>query len=346
MTYRLPSCQALVVALVFALLVMPLGGCDKKEPEHVRQQRARAAAHAKRQRALLEGKAKPVVDPRGQTGHADSHGHGAKEPPQPLPLEHVDTTKWPKGLRKLTISLVSARPHQAPGLALAVAQHGTPGYDALRMVVRQTTQPKAKRAFVSMLLAEGHMFQPDELLKMGREALLPYLQRAAIDHLAQLKDPYSQKLLQQLAASEKPMADFIAKANRRPGVTFKRAQLATLDGILNAETTQLAKQRLSKINDFELEKGLFGILRIKVARPVLKGLIAKRLAMLALRGDRERLRDYAREQRNPPLVRVAAAQALATSKTPADQKVIAEIAARPKDPLAKVLAQVKPRRRE
>lgn len=345
MTYRLRSCQALVASTVLALVLLPLGGCKEKEPEHVRQARERAAAHAKRQLALKQGKAKPIADRHGQAGHDphghDPHGHGTSTEPQPLPLEHVDTTKWPQGLRALTVSLVSARPHQVPTLALAIAHHGMPGYDALRIVVRQTTQPKTKRAFLSMLLAEGHMFQPDELAKMAREALLPYLQRAAIDHLAQLKDPYSQTLLQQVAASEKPMADFIARANKRPGVSYKRAQLAALDGILNAGTTKLAKERLTQINDFELEKGLFGMLRIKVARPVVKGLIAKRLVMLALRGDRERLRDYARDERNPPLVRVAAAQALITSKQPADQKALAEIAARPKDPLAKVLEQVR-----
>jgi hypothetical protein len=337
----------LLSPLIAALLV---AGCKKKEPEHVIEQRKAAKQRKRRLELIRKGKLKPRRDKRdthapgpgkahdpGRAGHDHAHG---KHKPAALPEEKVDTSAWPKSLKKVLFRLQAASPQTVPALAVAVAQHGHPGYEALRVVVRQKRQPKAKRAFCAMLIAEGHAFKPADLSRMGHEALLPYLQRAAIEQLALLKDRTSQRLLVQLARDEKPMASFIERANKRAGVTFNGEQLKTLDRLLNPKDVDALKKDLMAINTFELEKGLGLILAARGIRPVQRALIAKRLVTMAAKGDRQRLRAYAKGKHHPAILRVGAAQTLMRSRDGADRATLQAIANDPKDPMARTLKRL------
>ena len=208
-----PSRRLLALPVIVLLC---LGGCKKKLPEHEIQKREQEALRKKRRSLIKKGKLKAPTDktPPGHAGHGHGHGHGGHDhddhghdekgkkggPKEPAvkPFNPA-TTKWPKPLKRALFRLLEASPKHVPTLCQQVANYGPMGYDALRAVITQTRQPKAKRALASFLLAEGHMFQPEELAKMGREALLPYLQRAAIDALARLKDKHSQLILARLA---------------------------------------------------------------------------------------------------------------------------------------------------
>lgn len=335
------------------VVALPLSACKKKqEPEHVIEQRKAAEQRKRRLELIRKGKLKRRGDKRDTHAHGpgkplgqhdphghDGHGHGKERPPA-LPEEKVDTSSWPKTLKKVLFRLQKAPPQHVPALAVAVAQHGHKGYEALRVVVRQKREPKAKRAFCAMLIAEGHMFKPDDLARMGHEALLPYLQRAAIDSLAMLKDSHSQRLLSKLAADEKPMAEFIGRANKRPGVRFERKQLELLDRVLNPADIESLKKDLMTIHSFELEKGLGMILRARGIRPVQRALIAKRLVTLAAKGDRQRLRVYAQGKHHPAILRVGAAQTLIRSNDPKDKATIQAIASDAKDPMARTLKRL------
>ena len=341
--------RALFVALLASSLL--LAACKKKEvPEVLRDRQRREAIHKKRLALIKKGKLKPswTRPDNPQAAHGKKKPHRDKSQPHQakgdlpvrtsaLPLEIPDDHKWPKSLKLELLGLLKAPPQRVPALSLKMAYYGPIGYEALRFVVRQTTQPKTKRASCSFLIAQGHMFRPTALARMGREALLPYLQRAAIDTLGELKDKESQALLRDLAEKEKPMARFIAAAMARPGVTFDPAQIQLLDTLLNPKDLAALKKTLLGLSNFELEKGLFMILRSRVSRPTYQALIAKRLVWTAAQGDRERLRDYARGLSNPPILRVGAAQALMASKDPKDQKAIRAILSNPKDPMARSL---------
>ncbi len=338
-----------LLLLASLLMASPLSACKKKhEPEHVIEQRKAAEQRKHRLELIRKGKLKRHKDKRDTHAHGPGkplgqhdHGHDrGKQKPLALPEEKVDTNTWPKTLKKVLFRLQKAPPQHMPALAVAVAQHGHKGYEALRVVVRQKRQPKAKRAFSAMLIAEGHMFKPDDLARMGHEALLPYLQRAAIENLARLKDRYSQRLLGKLANDEKPMASFITGANRRPGVTFTREQLELLDRVLNPKDIAALKKDLLTINTFEVEKGLKRVLRARGIRPLQRALIAKRLVSLATKGDRQRLRAYAQGKHHPPILRVGAAQSLLHSNDPKDKATLQAIAGDTKDPMARTLKRL------
>ena len=127
------------------------------------------------------------------------------------------------------------------------------------------------------------------------------------------------------------MTPFIKRANLRRGLTFSQKQLASLNTILNGANIEVVKKELLAMHDFSLEPGLAMLVRSRVARPTYKALVVKRLVSMAARGDRQRLRTYAKVKRNPPLMRIGAAQALLRSRDPADRSIIKAILDDPKD---------------
>lgn len=328
------------IPLLALLASLTLVGCKKAEvPEHVKQQRAEEKVRKKRKELMKEGKVKHWVG--APHAHEESqHKHGQSAPPRPLPLEDVDDSKWPKQVKVTMLQLKKAHGPAVPGLALKLAQQGPAAFEAMRFLIRQRRQPKHKLAMLAMLLTEANMFRPEALAKMGREPLMPYLQRGAIQRLAWLKDGPSQEKLRQVKVAEKPMAEFIDLSNKQRGPSYDAKQLATLDAVFHGKDSEAIKKTLLTINDFALEEGLFAILHTRGARRVVKGLVAKRLMMLAASGDRRRLREYVAERGHPPLIRVAAAQELLASKAKEDQALLKKLAAEAKDPMAPFLRRL------
>ncbi|MBW2732466.1 MAG: hypothetical protein JRH20_08720, partial [Deltaproteobacteria bacterium] len=324
----------------FCLSVLSLGGCKKEDvPEHVRQQRQTEKTFKKRKELMKKGKLKHWVGaPHAQ--EQGEHTHGQSEPPRPLPLEDLDDSKWPKQVKILTLQVKKAHGPAIPGLALRLAQQGPPAFEAMRFLIRQRRQPKHKLAMLGMLLAEAQMFRPLSLAKLSRDAILPYLQRAAIQRLAWLKDKTSQKELHAVKEAEKPMAEFIEQANRQRGPSYTKEQLATLDAVFHGKDAEAVKKTLHTCNDFALEAGLFAILHTQGARRVVKGLVTKRLVTLASSGDRQRLREYVSVRSHPPLIRVAAAQELLQSKSVDDKALLNKLAADAKEPMAPLLRKL------
>lgn len=347
-----------VLTLSVLSCILSFSACKKKEePEIIKQNRLRQEAKAKRKKLIREGKIEPPdlyklgkkkkIDPHGDHSHA-GHQHGESNEPGAhldpneslLPHEVVDDTKWPNSLKRGLIKLLNASPQEVKKYAIFVANHGRFGYQALRVVIRDRRQSKAKRAFLSFLIADGHMFDPEALSQMGGEVALPYLQRAAIDYLCRLKDPFSQKLIVALKGREKPMAEFIDNANKRPGEKYSRDEMKRLDEILNPDAEEDLKKSLMNLKNLSLERGLFWILNSRVNKPKYKGLVARRMVTLAALGNREKLRAYAKTMNYSPMLRIGAVQELVASKDPEDQAALAVIIKNKKDPIVPTLQRL------
>jgi len=316
--------------LLATIVVAAGGGCEKEEvPEHVQQQRRQRALRAK------GIKAKRPHRPGGLGGHPAAH-HGGKVSDKRR-SERFDDRKWPPAVRRAMLALFDARPPQTPRAAQRLARLGPAAFEALRYVATHPRLARSKRAAVGFLYVAAQIFRPAALAKLGGEPQYPYIQRAAIQALARLRDKRSKKLLAQLREREAPMAQFIDWAATRPALgVFSAEQLKLLDRVLHPEDVNRLRVDLLRVKTLELEAPLLEVIRSPVSSRVVQGLVAQRLVTLAAAGARKKLHGYAAGQRYPAIVRVAAAKLLAASKRPGDRALVQKLAADRRDPLAPV----------
>ena len=321
-------------------LSLLLSGCEKKKvPEHVIQQQAREARKVARKKQL----AQQVKKTR-------------------------EEDMWPAGVKEAYFRLFLASDLQVTTHAQALAQQGQQAVPALKFFLgKSTMKSKRKRALVSFMLVDLHMFRPVELAALAREWKLPLVQRAAIEGLVRIGSDRSTELLEQIKkeavgggldrhepagaepkghghghgheAGEKvelgPLSAFMDQVHTRDKWGFSDEQLKQLDQLLQARIGSEVAGVLKVIRDRSLDKGLLQMLRSPVVLPPTQLAVADKLVEL----NSKRVRQLCGPE-NPMMLRVHAAKKMIMGGSRADLAFLKKLARRSKDPFSPVLSRL------
>lgn len=324
----------------FMGLSLLLSGCEKKKvPEHVIQQQAREVREAERKKKL----AQEVKKPR-------------------------EEDMWPAVVKEAYYRLFLASDLQVTTHAQALAQQGQQAVPALKFFLgKSTMKSKRKRALVSFMLVDLHMFRPVELAALTREWKLPIVQRAAIEGLVRIGSDRSKELLAKIkkeatgggldrhdtkgaepeghghehghGAKEKvelgPLTTFIDQVHTRDKWGLSDEQLKQLDQLLQVRLESEVAGALKLIGDRSLEPGLLHMLRSPVVLPGTQLAVADKLVEL----NGKRVRQLCGPE-SPMMLRVHAARKMIEGGAPADLAFLKKLAGRAKDPFAPVLSRL------
>ena len=342
----------LVPILPVILFVLP--ACQqeiKKKPDHVLQQEQR-----KKQKEA-EAKKRKVAKAKEKTT--------AKK-------EDDEDNSWPGPVRLAFYKLYTAQITEWPDASRRLALLGLPAVPAIKRLLINKRQPNKKKALVSLLYVQMHMFRPQALTMMARDESMPFVRRGAIEALARIGNVETRKALKavrhelenarppkvkkkthsqddghghghgsagpptadELKRPFGPIIDFIVHAEKNiPALGFSASQLAVLDSVFHAESGMKLKVALDWITDDSLELGLLEILRSPVTRPQIHMAVIKRMVASA---TPKKFRDYC-EPGYPQMLRMLAAKKLLDLKQPADRKFLQKLAGNSRDPISSFL---------
>jgi len=162
------------------VLCLLLPGCkgEEKLPEHELQQREK---QRERERLRKEREREAKEQLKGRDASVDHYA------------------MWSPEVRQAFYALYRSRSMGIPEKARTLAQYGLEAADALRVIAASRSQSAKKKALVSFMLVDMHMFRVNDLAKLAREHQLIFVQRAAIEALARVGNPQSEAALDVLA---------------------------------------------------------------------------------------------------------------------------------------------------
>jgi len=172
MNEQATSTMKRAICLLMAALLA--GGCKKEQvPEHELQQKRREQARERRRNQQKE--------------------EGKKLEARDAGVDHY--RMWSPAVRNAFYALYRARSIGLPQKAQTLARLGMPAADALRIIATGTLHKAKKKALVSFMLVDLHMFRVPQLAKLAHEHKLPFVQRAAIESLARVGNAQSEAAL-------------------------------------------------------------------------------------------------------------------------------------------------------
>lgn len=163
-----------VIGMVLISLACASGCVEerKKKPDHVVQQEQR-----KKQRVAAQKKKK------------------AEQARNKKPKEKGEDESWPGPVRLAFYNLYTAKISQWPSSARALAMFGPDAIPAMKRLIKNPRQPGKKKALVSFLLVQMHMFRPEALTHMARDEEVPFARRGAIEALAIIGNAQTKQVL-------------------------------------------------------------------------------------------------------------------------------------------------------
>lgn len=183
------------IVLLPLCILLTVSGCKqepKKKPDHVIQQEAR-----EKEKALAAKKAKaaqakkPKKSPEEKKKDLEDHG-------------------WPGPVRLAFYSLYTAQITQWPAASRRLALLGLPAVPAMKRLLKNKRQPVKKKALLSFLYVQLHMFRPEALTMMARDEDMPFARRGAIEALSAIGNDQTKKsltaIVSELKAAPPPKA--------------------------------------------------------------------------------------------------------------------------------------------
>ena len=173
--------RPLSTCLYMLCFIFLLQGCKqepRKKPDHVIQQEARK-----------KEKAQAAKNKKSEVKKAKAK-HEAK-----AKKEDAEELSWPGPVRLAFYNLYTAKIPQWPASARRLALMGLPAVPAMKRLLQNKRQPVKKKALVSFLYVQLHVFRPQALTMLARDEDLPFTRRGAIEALANIGNAQTKKAL-------------------------------------------------------------------------------------------------------------------------------------------------------
>ncbi len=321
-------------------LLVVSSGCEKKKiPDHVIQQQKKETRKVERKKQL----AQEVKKPR-------------------------EEDLWPAVVKEAYYRLFLSSDVQVIANAQALAQQGEQAVPALKFFLgKNSMKSKRKRALVSFMLVELHMFRPAELAKLARDWRQPIVQRAAIEALVRIGSDTSGKFLAVIEKEARggdldraasagggavghdhghghgaeakvefgPLSAFIDRVRARDTWEFNDAQLEQLDQLLKARLESEVSGRLQEMRDGSLDQGLVHLLRSPVVLPATQQAVAEKLVAQ----NSKQVHKLCGPE-NPIILRVQAARGMIAGGSKSDLAFLKKLSEGKKDPFAQVVGRL------